>query len=48
MELRNKVIHCRVTPTEQEKIARAARDAGTSITKFVIRAALAQTQEPAD
>ena len=48
MEKRSKIIHCRVTPSEHEAIAEAAREVGLSITKFVIRAALAKTPEPAD
>jgi len=48
MEKKNKVIHCRVTPSEHEAIAMAAQDAGLSITGFVIRAALAKIQAPAD
>jgi len=48
MEKKSKIIHCRVTPSEHEAIAESARAAGLSITKFVIRAALAKNPEPAD
>jgi len=45
---KEKVIHCRVTEAEQQAIAQAAQDAGLSITKYVIRAVLAQIPELAD
>jgi len=37
---RTKVIHARVTPEEHEQIAKAAEEAGLSITRYVLRAAL--------
>lgn len=48
MEKREKVIHCRVTPSEHDAIVKAASDAGVSITQFVVRAVLAKTPELAD
>ena len=41
---RTKVIHARVTPEEHEQIAKAAEEAGLSITRYVLRAALGATR----
>jgi len=37
---RTKVIHARLTPDEHDQIAKAAEEAGLSITRYVLRAAL--------
>jgi len=41
---RTKVIHARVTPEEHDQIAKAAEEAGLSITRYVLRAALGATR----
>lgn len=41
---RDKTIHCRLTAEEHAAIKAKADAAGLSITQFVVRAALAQTQ----
>lgn len=38
--IREKVIHCRVTKDEHEQIAKAAEEAGLSITRYVLRQVL--------
>lgn len=48
MITKTKVIHCRVTPEEHEAIVKAAKKEGLSLTKFVVRAVLAEAQAPAD
>lgn len=40
--MKAKVIHCRVTEDQHAAISEAARNAGKSLTEYVIRAALAE------